>query len=135
SSVGVAVSSRVCHCPSSQTHHVAIVRTDPISHFQLRVGYILDALAGAYPAYDAATYLVLGFHELTHNRRNLVGLGIEREMPGIENMYYRLRHIFAIALRLAGIKSQIVLAPNHQHARLFLMHPPLPLGIRVDVGA
>ncbi len=69
----------------------------------------------SYAAYDAATYLVSGFHELTHKRRNLVCFGIEREMPRIEKVYFRLRHVVAIALRLPGTEREIVLAPNHQH--------------------
>src|SRR5438874_2517088 len=56
-------------------------------------------------------------------------------MPGVENMYLGVRHIVAIALRLARVEREIILAPDNQQARLLLAHPRLPLGIGIDIGA
>ena len=48
--------------------------------------------------------LLLRFHELTYQSRNLVCLGVEREVPRVEHVHLRLRHIFAIAFRLSRIE-------------------------------
>ena len=46
--------------------------------------------------------LNLLLHELTHQRRNLIRFGIEREVSRVEHVHLCFRHIFAVALRLAG---------------------------------
>src|SRR5437870_2052771 len=55
-------------------------------------------------------------------------------MSGIENVNFGLRYVLAIAFRLAGIEREIVLAPDDENLRLRLLHPRLPLRIRVDVS-
>src|SRR5205809_6830337 len=54
-------------------------------------------------------------------------------MSSIEHVDFGLRHIFAIAFRLAGIEREIILTPDHEEARLGLLHPCLPLRVSVDV--
>lgn len=54
----------------------------------------------------------LRFHEPANEIRDLVRLRIERKVTGIKHLHFRIRHIIAIALRLARIKGQIVLSPN-----------------------
>jgi hypothetical protein len=53
----------------------------------------------------------------------------------IQYVYFRVWHIFAIALRFAGIKRQVVLSPKHEKLRLSFLHPHLPFGVGVYVGS
>src|ERR1700722_8161844 len=77
--------------------------------------------------------LFLPIHEIMHQRRNLIGFRVEREVAGVENVNLGVGHVLPIALRLAEIERQVMLAPDHQQTRLLLAHPGLPLGIGVDV--
>ena len=43
-------------------------------------------------------------HEVPNKLRDLIGGGIEREMAGIENVYFSLRHILAIAFRFTEVE-------------------------------
>ena len=54
-------------------------------------------------------------------------------MPCIQHVHSRIRHVLAIAFRFARIKGEIVPAPDHQKLRLRLLHPRLPLRVRVHV--
>src|SRR3954469_21786597 len=54
-------------------------------------------------------------------------------MAGVENMNLSLRYILAIAFGFSEIERQIILAPDHQKAWLFLPHPGLPFRIRVYI--
>src|SRR5258707_5145527 len=56
-------------------------------------------------------------------------------MTTIDNMDFSIGHISPVGFRLRGVKRCLILAPNHQQARLLLTHPGLPPGIVVDVGA
>ena len=56
-------------------------------------------------------------------------------MPGIENVHLSFRNILAVALWFAEVKREVILAPDHQQARLLLVYAGLPPGIVVDVGA
>ena len=58
--------------------------------------------------------LLLGLHELTYQRRNLVRLGVQCEVTCIEHVDFSARHILAVAFWLAGIEREIVLAPEDQ---------------------
>ena len=77
----------------------------------------------------------LCFHETADEIRDLIRLRIEREVTGIQYVHFCIRHIFAIALRLARIKGQIVLTPNDKERRLGFLHPGLPFRVRLNVGA
>ena len=57
------------------------------------------------------------------------------KMPGIENVHLSFRNILAVALWFAEVKREVILAPDHQQARLLLVYAGLPPGIVVDVGA
>jgi len=74
------------------------------------------------------------FHESPNKFRDFVCFGIEREMSGIEHVHFRLRHVFAITFRFAGIEREIVPAPDDEKLRLRLLHPRLPFRISIDVG-
>src|SRR4051794_40753444 len=56
-------------------------------------------------------------------------------MTGVENMNLGAGHILAIALRLARVEREIILAPDNQQTRLLLAHPRLPLRIGVHISA
>ena len=57
-------------------------------------------------------------------------------MTGVENMDLGVRHILAVAFRLAGIeRERSLLTPDHQEARLFLAHPCLPFRVGLHIGA
>ena len=58
---------------------------------------------------------------------------VQSEMTGVENVDFRIRHVLAVAFRLSRIEREIVLAPNHQQARLLLAHPGLPFWVGVNV--
>src|SRR5207249_7538609 len=60
---------------------------------------------------------------------------IQREMTGIENVNFSIRHVLAVALWLSQIKREVILTPDHQQARLFLAHPGLPLRVGIHIGS
>src|SRR5580658_10852458 len=74
-------------------------------------------------------------HEISNELRNLIGGGIEREMPSIDDVHFGLRHVAAIGFRLRWIERKLILAPDHEQARLLLAHPRLPLWISIDIRA
>src|SRR5882724_2152697 len=80
-------------------------------------------------------YSFLYLHELTCQRRNIIRCRIQREMTTIDNVDFGIGHISPVRFRLRGVKRCLVLAPNHQEARLLLTHPSLPPGIVFYVGA
>jgi len=75
----------------------------------------------------------LRLHEVAHQRRGLVGVGVQREMAGVENVNLGVRHVLPIMVRLADIERRVMLAPDHQQMRPLLAHPGLPLRVGVDV--
>src|SRR5467141_2549040 len=82
-----------------------------------------------------SAYSFLHLHELTYQRRNIICCRIQREMTTIDNVDFGIWHISPVRFRLRGVKRCLVLAPNHQQARLLLTHPSLPPWIVFDVGA
>src|SRR5438094_10001884 len=73
--------------------------------------------------------------KVSNQRSDFIRRNVQRKMTGVENMHLGVRHIFAIALRLARVEREIILAPANPQARLLLAHPRLPLGIGIDIGA
>jgi len=58
------------------------------------------------------------FYEGPDELRNVIRCGIEREMTGIENVDFGLRHVLPVTFRLTGIEREIVLTPDYEQARL-----------------
>ena len=56
-------------------------------------------------------------------------------MTGVENVNLSVRQVLPVPLRFAEVKRQIVLAPDHQQARLLLAHPGLPFRVGVHIGS
>jgi hypothetical protein len=80
--------------------------------------------------------LVLGdffLNKLTYQRRDLVCLGIKREVSCVEDVNFRLWYILAVAFRFAEIEREVVLAPKNQKFWLRLLEPCLPLWISIDI--
>jgi len=63
---------------------------------------------------------ILLCQECTHQRRNLVNLLVEREVPGVQDMYLRLWHIALVGKRAAIREGGVPLAPDDEHQRLVL---------------
>src|SRR5260370_35327367 len=80
-------------------------------------------------------YSFLLLHELAYQRRNILRCRIQREMTTIDNVDFGTGHISPVRFRLRGVKRCLVLAPNHQQARLLLTNPSLPPRILLDFGA
>src|SRR5580700_8188396 len=78
--------------------------------------------------------LLLRFHELTYQGRNVIGSGIEREVSCVEHVNVGIGYILAVTFWLTQIERKIVLAPDDQELWLRLLHPCLPSWIGVDVG-
>src|ERR1017187_6099315 len=74
-------------------------------------------------------------YERAYERSNSACFSIKGEVSCVEYMDLRIRHILAVALRLAEIEREIVLAPQNEELWLCLPHPRLPLGIGLDVLA
>src|SRR5580704_6811569 len=74
-------------------------------------------------------------HQLTYQLRNLVRFRIQREVPGVEYDDFCIRHVCAVAFRLAKIKREIMLAPDDKEPWLRSPHPRLPRCIGFDVSA
>ncbi len=74
-------------------------------------------------------------HEAGDELSNLIGLRIEREMTGVENVDFGLRDVAAIRFRLRRIERRVVFAPEDEKPRLPLAQPCLPFRIGVDVGS
>src|SRR6266851_3999360 len=66
---------------------------------------------------------------------DLICSSVQCEMTRVENVNFSVRYILAIALRFAGIEREVILAPDHQQARLLGAHPCLPLRIGVHIGS
>jgi hypothetical protein len=60
---------------------------------------------------------------------------VQCEVASVKNVDFGLRHIPAIGFRLRDIERGIMLALDHQQARLPVTHPILPLGVGIDIGA
>jgi len=56
-------------------------------------------------------------------------------MTGVENVNLSARHVPAIGLRLRELEREVILAPDHQQARLLLAHPCLPFGVGLHIGS
>src|SRR6476659_4820601 len=74
-------------------------------------------------------------HEVAHQLSDLIRLGVEPKMSGLEYMDVCVGHVPPICLRLGQLEGLVVLAPDDQKPGLVLLHPGLPPGISVDVGA
>src|SRR5215469_6654763 len=74
-------------------------------------------------------------HEVTYQDSNLIGRSVQGVVTGFEDVNLSVGHVLVIALRLAEIKRQVILAPDHQQARLFLAHPGLPLRVGIYIGS
>src|SRR4029077_12988652 len=99
-------------------------------------GVIGKLVIGKYRSGDNVTthrYSLLRSHEFTYQRRDLICFGIECEVSCVENIDFCLRYILAKTVRLARIEGEIILAPDHQQARLLVTHPCLPFRIGVNV--
>jgi hypothetical protein len=53
-------------------------------------------------------------HKASHELRNLIRCGIEREMARIEDVDFGLQDIFAVTFRFAGVEGEVILTSNHQ---------------------
>src|SRR5579871_111154 len=62
-------------------------------------------------------------NESLHQCGHLIGGGVHCEMTAVDNVNFGIRHILAVAFRLAGIERSLVPAPDHQQSRLLLAHP------------
>lgn len=58
--------------------------------------------------------LLLRFHELTYEGRNVIGSGIEREVSSVEQVNVGIGYILAVTFWLPQIERKIVLAPDDQ---------------------
>src|SRR3989442_14694513 len=56
-------------------------------------------------------------------------------MARIEHVDFGFGHIAAIGVRFGKLEGQVVLPPEDEQPRLLLVHPSLPFGVGVDVGA
>ncbi len=76
----------------------------------------------AYPVSKKRPWcrLLLHLHELTQQRCNLICLGVKREVSGVEYVDLRVGNV--VALRLAEIEREVMLAPDHQQARLLQVY-------------
>jgi len=57
-------------------------------------------------------------HEAPDELRDLIRSGIEREMTGIEDVDFSLRHVAAISLRFRKLEGQVVFAPEGKCLRV-----------------
>ena len=73
--------------------------------------------------------------KISHSCGDLIGCRIQCEVTSVDNVDFSVRHILAVAFRLAGVEREFILAPDHQQSRQLLAHPGLPLGIIFDVRA
>ena len=67
--------------------------------------------------------------------RDQVGLLVESEVAGVEDVHLGVRHVPAVCLGLLGLERRVVAAPYDLQWRLVLAEPVLPGGIARDVGA
>jgi hypothetical protein len=56
-------------------------------------------------------------------------------MAAVNNVDLGIRHVLAIAFRLAGVERILVLSPDHEQPWLPFAHPGLPFRIGIDVRA
>ena len=77
---------------------------------------------------------MLSADEASYQCGDFVGRRVQREMPGVENVNFGVRHIPAIGFGLGGSERKVVLPPDHEQARLLLAHPRLPSRVGFHVG-
>ena len=73
--------------------------------------------------------------KVAHQAGDLIRLLVEREVPGIEDVDFRLGQITLICGGLGNHEGRVVLAPNDQRGRLMLPQPSIPNRIAGDAGA
>ena len=64
-----------------------------------------------------------------------VGLLVQSELAGVEDVHLGVRHVPAVCLGLLDLERRVVAAPYDLQWRLVLAEPVLPGGIARDVGA
>ena len=67
--------------------------------------------------------------------RDQVGLLIEAEVAGVEDMHLGAWHVPAVRLGLLDLERRVLAAPYNLQRRLVLAEPVLPGGVAGDVGA
>src|SRR5262245_37073744 len=60
---------------------------------------------------------------------------VQCEMTGVEHVNLSVGHILTIGLWLREVERAIVSTPDHQHPRLLLAQPGLPLRVGVQIGS
>src|SRR5271165_2346698 len=77
---------------------------------------------------------ILG-QKIAHILRDQRPILLQREMPGVQHMYFRVWHIPQESLGARRNKDGIVLAPHDQHRRLLFAQILLPRRIQWRIGA
>src|SRR5262249_25473002 len=72
--------------------------------------------------------------KLPDRRGDLVAVGLERKVAGVEETYVGVRHVALERLRTGRQEERIVLAPHCQKRRLVFAKISLEFGIQRDVA-
>ncbi len=56
-------------------------------------------------------------------------------MTGVENVNFSVRNVPAIGFWFRKVERKVILAPDHQQARLLLAQPCLPLRVGLHIGS
>jgi hypothetical protein len=78
---------------------------------------------------------LLALQESPGQVRDQIGLLVQSEVAGVENVHLGVRHVPAVGLGLLDLERRVVAAPYDLQWRLVLAEPVLPGGIARDVGA
>src|SRR5271166_3257962 len=89
----------------------------------------------AAPAPSEALLIEILQQELFDSAANLFAMGLEREMAGVQHMYFEILQIALIGRSAFRWEDEIVLAPDDQRRRLILAEKGLKLGIQRNVGS
>ena len=76
----------------------------------------------------------LSVEEVVDQRDHLIGLVLQREMAGVEEMKLQVGQIALVRMRAIGGENLVVLAPDDQRRRLMLAEISLDGGIERQVG-
>jgi hypothetical protein len=72
--------------------------------------------------------------KLAHLRRDLGGVGLQREVPGIEEAHHRARDVAFECLRARGQEERIILSPYGEQRRLVVAEIFLEGRVKRDVS-
>ena len=92
------------------------------------------AIANVHEAKRSRLSVAVPGHKVEDQICNLVSLFVQREMPSVKQVDFRIRNITPEGFRARRNEGGILPAPGHEGRRLVVTKPGLPFRVGRDVG-